>query len=81
MPETFKTVTWEAEHVPERHDPAPHDKDQPLIDLPGVVNIYAVIDGGRILMDQVKAPRVFEAIERAKRTDDTAAPKPNPKQR
>lgn len=81
MPETFSTVTWEAEHVPERHDPAPHDKDQALIDLPGMVNLYVVIDGGRILMDQLKAPRVLDAIAAAKRTDDTAERKPNPKQR
>ena len=63
-PHTFSTVTLEAEHIPERHDPAPHDKDVQPVQLPGLVNLYAVFDGGRVLIDQFKAPVVFEAIER-----------------
>lgn len=81
MPETFSTITFEAEHVPERHDPAPHDKDQALIDLPGMVNLYVLIDGGRLLLDTFKAPQVFAAIEAGKRTDTPAAAPANPKQR
>jgi hypothetical protein len=80
MPETFTDVHLEAVHVTERHDPAPHDKDQELIDLPGTVELYVVIDGGRVLLDTFKAPRVLNAIAAAKRTDDTAAPPKRPKQ-
>jgi hypothetical protein len=74
MPETFSNITFEAVHVPERHDPAPHDKDTALIDLPGTVDLFVVIDGGRLLLDTFKAPKVFAAIEASKRTDDTAKP-------
>ena len=62
----FSAVTLEAEHVTERHDPDPGNKDVGMIELPGVVNLYAVIDGGRILLDRLSASRVFEAIDRAK---------------
>lgn len=74
MPETFSDVHLEAVHFTERHDPAPHDKDTALIDLPGTVELYVVIDGGRLLLDTFKAPKVFAAIEASKHTDDTAKP-------
>ena len=67
---TFSTVTLEAEHVTERHDPDPGNKDVGMIELPGVVNLYAVIDGGRVLIDRLRAPQVFEAIDQAKSRQD-----------
>ena len=60
--QTFSTVTLEAEHVTERHDPDPGNKDVSMIELPGVVNLYAVIDGGRVLIDRLRASDVLEAI-------------------
>lgn len=64
--QTFSTVTLEAEHVTERHDPDPGNKDVSMIELPGVVNLYAVIDGGRVLIDRLRASSVLEAIDAAK---------------
>lgn len=62
---TFSTVTWEAEHVTDRHDPDPGNKDVAMIELPGTVNLYAVIDGGRVLIDKLSASKVLEAIDTA----------------
>ncbi len=66
--QTFSTVTLEAEHVTERHDPDPHAKDVPTINLPGMVNLYVVIDGGRVLLDSIPAARVFKAQAAAKKS-------------
>lgn len=61
----FETITFEAEHLPEEHY-GPRDQGREhLGTLPGLVNLYAVIDGGRVLIDQLKAPVVFEAIGKA----------------
>lgn len=63
---TFSTVTLEAEHLTETHDPDPGNKSVDLIQLPGTVNLYVVIDGGRILLDQFRASDVLSAIDTAK---------------
>ena len=77
---TFSTVTLEAEHVTERHDPDPGNKDVGMIQLPGVVNLYAVIDGGRVLIDRLRAPDVFEAIDAAKQSQPKSdSPQQKPK--
>ena len=61
----FGDVYLSAEQVTERHDPAPHDKDTQPVDLPGVVNVYLHIGGGKLLFTQYKAGKVFDAIEQA----------------
>ena len=75
---TFSDVHLEAEHVLERHDPDPSDKDVPKINLPGLVNVYLVIDGGRVLLSQFPASRVLDAIKVGRSTTDEQA-KPTPK--
>ena len=72
---TFSDVHLEAEHVTERHDPDPGNKDVGMIQLPGVVNLYAVFDGGRVLIDRLRAPDVFEAIDKANAEKSSAAGK------
>jgi hypothetical protein len=62
---TFSTVTLEAEHVPDYVHPPLNNPGEGAQELPGVVNLYAVFDGGRVLLDTIKAPVVFEAIDRA----------------
>lgn len=81
------SVSWEVEQITERWDPDPRDKDVEPIDLPGLFNVYLVIDGGRILFDQITAGRVHDAIAAAKAnqpqatepaptTEPTTAPQP-----
>lgn len=65
MGRTFSSVTLEAEHVTETHRTLENDHTVTETELPGTVNLYAVFDGGRVLIDQFKAPVVLEAIARA----------------
>lgn len=79
----FQDVTITAEQITERHDPAPHDKDVEPIELPGLVNVYVNIDGGRLLLAQYKAGQVLDAIEAGKQAQaaqpqDTPADAPSP---
>lgn len=69
---TFSKVTLSAEHVPERHDPDPHNKDVQPIELPGVVNLYADFDGGKVLLDVIPAARIFKAQAQAKQSKSTS---------
>ena len=70
--QTFE-VHLEAEQVTETHRTLEADRSVTEAELPGLINVYLVINGGRILFDQIKAPRVLEAIEVAKQTEQTAA--------
>ena len=63
--QTFE-VHLEAEQVTETHRTLEADRSVTEAELPGLINVYLVINGGRILFDQVKAPRVLEEIEVAK---------------
>lgn len=63
---TFSDVHFEAEQETETHRTLENDHSVTEVELPGIVNLYLVIDGGRILFDQIKAPRVLEAIAAAK---------------
>lgn len=65
MAAQFTDVHLEAEHVPEAHRTLENDLTVTERELPGMVNVYLVIDGGRVLLDQFKAGRVFDAIELA----------------
>lgn len=68
---TFSSVTWVAEHRPETHRTLENDHTVTVQELPGQVYLYAVFDGGRVLMDMLPAGKVFEAITSAQ--SDTAA--------
>lgn len=61
----LSTVTWEAEHRPETHRTLNNDHTVTTEELPGQVYLYAVFDGGRVLMDMLPAGKVFEAITNA----------------
>lgn len=73
MAREFSSVTLEAEHVTEIHRTLENDHTVTEVELPGVVNLYAVFDGGRVLMDQIKAPVVLEAIDRAQASQKATA--------
>lgn len=82
MARDFTTVTLEAEHVPETHRTLENDLSVTEVELPGLVNVYLVIDGGRLLFTQLNAGKVLEAVDGAAKqapaddggsTDDTAA--------
>jgi len=65
MARTFSTVSLEAEHVPETHRTLETDHTITEEDLPGMVNVYLVIDGARLLFTQYKAGKVFDALDLA----------------
>lgn len=60
---TFKTVTLEAEHVPETHRTVQTDGSVDEQTLPGAVNVYLVFDGARHLLTTFKAGKVFDSLE------------------
>ena len=62
---TLSSVTWVAEHRPETHRTLNNDHTVTVEELPGQIYLYAVIDGGRVLMDMLSASKVFEAIATA----------------
>lgn len=66
--QTISSVTWEAEHRPETHRTLNNDHTITTDELPGTVYLYAVFDGGRVLMDMIPAGKVFEAVTKAQAT-------------
>jgi hypothetical protein len=62
----IKSVTFEAEHVPEQHFTRNTDGSVTEQTLPGTVTLYAVFDGGRVPFTQIPGARVTEAIDAAK---------------
>ena len=64
----FSKVELVAEHVTEVHRTLENDHTVTEVELPGVVNVYYVIDGGRILVDQLSGSKVAEAIQNAQKT-------------
>lgn len=73
--QTFE-VHLEAEQVTETHRTLEADRSVTEAELPGLINVYLVINGGRVLFDQLKASNVLEAIETAKQnqaSQDAAA--------
>jgi hypothetical protein len=75
MASKFSDFHWEVEHVPETHRTLENDHTVTEETLPGMVNIYAVVDGGRLLFTQYKAGKVFDAIALAKA--QAAEPEPS----
>lgn len=73
MPE-FSSVTLEAEHVPEVSRTLESDHTITEQELPGMVNVYLVIDGARLLFTQYKAGKVFDAIAVFKQQQEADAP-------
>ncbi len=55
-----------AEQVTETHRTLENDRTVTEVELPGVFNVYYVIGGGRVLIDQLKGGVVPDAIETAK---------------
>lgn len=72
-PVTFSSVTLEAEHKPETHYTREANGAVSEQELPGEVWLYAVFDGGRVLLDRFSAGRVLEAVETAKNAEQTEA--------
>lgn len=68
----FNDVHLAAEQVTETHRTLNADHTVTEEELPGLINLYVVIDGGKILIDQLKAPVVLEAIA------NQAPPEPEP---
>ena len=69
-----------AEQVTETHRTLENDRTVTEVELPGVFNVYYVIGGGRVLIDQLKGGVVLDAIETAKQnqaTQDTTEPAPS----
>lgn len=77
---TFKSVTLSAEHEPDFSTEVDGNGVRYSEELPGFVTIYANIDGGKVQLARLKAPHIFDAIERGKQakaaeaTDASAAP-------
>lgn len=75
----FSSVTLEAEHIPETHRTLENDHTISEQDLPGVVNVYLVIDGARLLFTQYKASKVFDVLDAYQaqtQAEQTATPAP-----
>jgi hypothetical protein len=79
MPDkTFSDVKFTAEQVVEMHRTLENDHTVTEVELPGVVNIYIEIDGGKLLFTQYKAGKVLDAIEAAGKEQSKSA-KPSAK--
>jgi electron transfer flavoprotein alpha/beta subunit len=61
----FNDVKFTAEQVTEIHRTLENDHTVTEVELPGVVNVYLEIEGGRLLFTQYKAGKVLDAIEAA----------------
>lgn len=62
---SFTDVKLVAEHVPETHRTLENDRTVTTTELPGMVDVYLVIDGGRIKFTQLRGSDVLEAIDKA----------------
>jgi hypothetical protein len=67
---THTSITLVGRHVPEIHEEivSPHERQK--VELPGMYEIGALIDGAFIRIAMLKAGEVFERIERAKQSAD-----------
>jgi hypothetical protein len=61
----FSDVSFSAEQVTEMHRTLENDHTVTEVELPGVVNVYLHIDGGKLLFTQYKAGKVLDAIDAA----------------
>lgn len=59
----FSDVHLEAEQVTETHRTLNADHTVTEAELPGTVDVYVVIDGGRLLLTQFPGSRVQDAIK------------------
>lgn len=74
---TFADVKLVAVQETELHRTLEADRTVTTVELPGLVNLYAEINGGRVLLDQLKAPVVLEAIDKAKQAASESAAQPS----
>lgn len=66
MPDkTFSDVKLTAEQHTEMHRTLENDHTVTEVELPGTVDVYIEIDGGKLLFTQYKAGKVLDAIEAA----------------
>ena len=65
------------EQVTETHRTLENDRTVTTQELPGIVNLYVEINGGRVLLDQLKAPVVLEAIDKAAKASQESASQPS----
>jgi hypothetical protein len=69
----FTDVSFSAEQVTEIHRTLENDHTVTEVELPGMVNIYLHIDGGKLLFTQYKAGKVLDAIYAAAEAQQQAA--------
>lgn len=70
----FSNVTLEAEHVPETSRTLEPDHTISEQELPGVVRVYLVLDGARLLFTEYKASKVFDALDAREQPAEPSAP-------
>jgi len=70
----FTNVSLVAEHVPETHRTLNNDHTVTEVELPGMVTVYLVIDGGRLPFTQLRGADVLEAIDRATQQQQQTGP-------
>lgn len=73
-------VTFTFEQVPETHRTLEADHTVTEQELPGVVNVYANIGGGRLLFTQFNGGKVLEAIDTARKAQQQQPSEPSPEQ-
>lgn len=61
----FTDVKWSAEQVVEMHRTLENDHTVSEVELPGQVDLYVEIDGGKLLFTSFKAGKVLDAIDAA----------------
>ena len=63
--QVFDNPTLELVQTTEIHRTLENDHTVTEVELPGLIDLYLVVNGGRVRLDQFKAPVVLEAIEAA----------------
>lgn len=71
-------VTFTFEQVPETHRTLEADHTVTEQELPGVVNVYANIGGGKLLFTQFNGGKVIDAIQAAKQAQAQASSQAQP---
>jgi hypothetical protein len=70
---TFTDVKFTAEQVVETHRTLENDHTVTEVELPGSIDVYIEIDGGKLLFTSFKAGKVLDAIYAAAEAQQQAA--------